>query len=87
MSLTPQFNVISSSEGGIYSGSIAKIQALNATTTFGSIQFGIQSSDLTAFVPTSTIETTVVVGANTVIEGPIGTVKVNTGGSLIYFNA
>ena len=81
------FRVVSASEGTNYSGSIAKVFALEAAT-ITSCEFGLYQSPEpgTAFVPTSTWSTSTPLPVGSTLDGPIGRLKTGTGGVLIYFH-
>mgnify|MGYP003656870672 CR=1 FL=1 len=84
-----QFNAVSSSVGSTYTGSIAKVLALGANDaecTLSNIDFGNMTNPETSFTPTSNISTAIIVPAGSYVEGPIGRLKVDAGGFLIYFN-
>tara|TARA_B100001250_G_scaffold414046_1_gene450389 strand:- start:337 stop:591 length:255 start_codon:yes stop_codon:yes gene_type:complete len=81
-----EYRVISSSVGASYTGSIAKVQALNAAGTLARVEWGNFTYPESAFTPTNVIDENIVVPAGTVIEGPIGRLKVGAAGFLIYIN-
>ena len=84
-----QFNVVSSSIDGTYTGSIAKVLALgadDAECTLSNIDFGNMTNPEASFTPTSNIPTAIIIPAGSYVDGPIGRLKVDAGGFLIYFN-
>ena len=83
------YRVVSSSVGSTHTGSIAKVLALGADDsecTLSNIDFGNFIEPESLFTPSSTITTNVQVPAGSYLEGPIGRLKVEAGGFLIYFN-
>ena len=88
-----EFKIISSSLNTSYSGSINKILALGEKNTISgsilsSIKFGNYPEDTggAPFTPISNITGPITIPAGTYLEGPIGEVKVELGGVLIYIN-
>jgi len=93
-----EFKIISSSAATSYSGSINKILSLGNADSLGtnavsgsvlsSIKFGNYPEDTggAPFTPVSNITGPITIPAGTYLEGPIGEVKVDSGGVLIYIN-
>ena len=81
-----EYQVISSSVNQEITGSIAKVQALNAAGTLSRVEWGEFTYPESAFTPTNVVSTNIAVPEGTVIEGPIGRLKVGAGGFLIYIN-
>ena len=86
-----EYRVVSSSEDLAVSGSIAKILCLGdgaggGTGSLTRIEFGNAKQPETSFVPTSIISTNTSLKVGTILEGPIGRVKVKNGGFFVYIN-
>ena len=82
-----EYNTISSSLNQMVTGSIVKVLALgadDAECTLSRIEFGKMTSPESSFTASSEISTDIQVPAGSYIDGPIGKLKVKTGGFLIY---
>jgi len=78
-----RFKVISGSADSSYSGSIYKVQALEASTF--RIEFSkVKQQDSTEYETARSITDNIALPAGFTIEAPMGRVKILTGGSLIF---
>ena len=78
-----RFKVISGSSGTTHSGSIYKVQALEASTF--RIEFSkVKQQDSTEYETARSITDNIALPAGFTIEAPMGRVKILTGGSLIF---
>ena len=85
-----EYRTISSSINQMVTGSIVKVLALgadDAECTLSRIEFGKMTEPESFFKASSIIATDVQIPAGSYIDGPIGKLKVKTGGFLIYVEA
>ena len=87
MYLNKEYNTISSSLNQMITGSIVKVLALGANDdecTLSRIEFGKMTDPELFFTASAIITNDVQVPAGSYIDGPIGKLKIKTGGFLIY---